>query len=1547
MAYQVVLNVHESVFEVGSRVPLWRDARILPAYAAILSACAIVLHFVLLHFRQSSSQTKNRSRGAARRSLASHIKEHGGVTIFGYKVARSASVLALFVIHLVGSIGYSKGAGSEERGTRLEVGQRWVDLVLCLAYCYALSLSLATLWAKARVARIISLHLSLVLLSDFVVYAYRDLWPLLTVTLSPLDQAQGGLLWANVALVTFSAVLVPLPMPRQYVPLNPQNPQAKTNPEQTASALSFLTFSFLDPYIFGAYRQESLDFEQFPVLCDYDYTTNLVKRSFKHLDRFSGAPAQHMFFALLKIFSWEFTAQVILLTLHVLGNFLAPVGINRLLNYIEVGGEDALVRPWAWISLMFFGPFLSTAAFQLYLYISNHSLVRVQTIITQLVFEHALRMRMTAETSDSKQDDDVQGRAQSSGNSSNKSEAGKRDGSNLTGRINNLVATDTANITAGRDFLFLVLYSPLQCVVAIYFLYALLGWSALVGLALMVASLPLPGWIASKMQDIQRTAMKKTDARVQTATEMLGVLRMVKLFGWEGKMSARLDKKRDEELWWIMRRKLADLANNTTNGDLIPILQMVATYAVFTLVMKRELTSSLVFSTATVFDLLRQQLLMAMHMLQPVITAKVSLERVSNFLNGTELLDRYTDGAVSSETLMPETAHIDPSVLGFRDASFTWSSDASQSSSRRNFVLRIPDELIFKRGAINLIIGATGCGKTSLLMALLGEMRFVPKTPESWCKLPRAGGVAYAAQESWVLNQTIKDNILFGAAYDEERYDKVLYQCALKRDLALFQAGDETEVGERGLTLSGGQKARITLARAIYSSADVLLLDDVLAALDVHTAKWIVDKCFSGDLVRGCGRTILLVTHNVALTGPVAELVVSFGSDGTLVSRGTVDEVLAKDGMLKHEIEEQAMVIEKTEKELVSGEEPDEEIKQADGKLIVEEDIQQGRVSWSSLRLFISALGGKHSVIFWAGFGVLLAIDNTLGNFQASLTVYWLGVWAEAYAKAARYQDVNATFYLGIAVCIGLGCASGYIGESIVYLSGSVRAAREIHKQLINSILGTTLRVLDKTPVSRILTRCTADTHNVDEPVAELFRQAVEAVVRISFKLAAIVIITPAFLLPSLVVFLIGRYCGQIYTAAQLAVNRVTSVKRAPVLGNFGVAIAGLTSIRAYNAEDAFRREAYKVSDEYMRAARLSSNTNRWIGMRIDALGGLFSAALATYLIYGPGRSALPSDIGFTLNMGVEFSGSILWCVQVINMFEISANSLERIYAYLSLEQEPQPSQESVPPASWPTSGELRVKNLSARYSPEGPRVLHDLSFTVRSGERVGIVGRTGSGKSSLTLSLLRCILTEGSVILDGIDTSNLNLDVLRSNITIIPQVPELLSGTLRENLDPFSEHDDATLNDALRSAGLYALQKDVEETDAARITLETQIASGGGNLSVGQRQVLALSRALIRGSKLLILDEATSSIDYATDAIIQASLRTEIGDVTLLTVAHRLQTIMDADRIMVLDAGRIVEFDAPSVLLAKDVGYFKSLVEESPEKDTLHAMVEGKMSSA
>ncbi|KAG5653497.1 hypothetical protein H0H81_012707 [Sphagnurus paluster] len=437
-------------------------------------------------------------------------------------------------------------------------------------------------------------------------------------------------------------------------------------------------------------------------------------------------------------------------------------------------------------------------------------------------------------------------------------------------------------------------------------------------------------------------------------------------------------------------------------------------------------------------------------------------------------------------------------------------------------------------------------------------------------------------------------------------------------------------------------------------------------------------------------------------------------------------------------------------------------------------------------------------------------------------------------------------------------------------------------------------------------------------------------------KFGAVVLLTPVFLLPGVLVAILGGWCGQIYIAAQLSVKREMSNAKAPVLGHFGAAIAGLTSIRAYGAQETFQTESLNRINRYTRAARTFYNLNRWICVRIDAIGGLFAASLATYLVYFQNQKA-SNTVYVSCSAKVGFSGMILWWVRVLNDFEVSGNSLERIQGYVQIEQEPKPTQGGVPPAYWPASGEIRAENLSAKYSVDGPNVLHNLSFTIHSGQRIGVVGRTGSGKSSLTLSLLRCIPTEGAVYYDERNIKDVNLDVLRSNITIIPQIPELLSGTLRQNLDPFDQYDDATLNDALRAAGLFSLQSEMDE---GRITLDSAISSGGGNLSVGQRQILALSRAIVRGSKLLILDEATSAIDYKTDSIIQSSLRQELrGDVTLITVAHRLQTIMDADKIMVLDAGRIVEFDSPKKLLKLPQGKLRALVDESGDKELLYSM--------
>lgn len=1490
----------------------------------------------------------------------------GGPIIYGFKFARFLGCLAFLGLCIASLL-----KSSEQSSPALKVLDQ-PQLAVCATAAYASVLGLISVTTKLNHSRAASAHLVVVLLALFSVYAHRDLYPLLTFTEEPRDSQEGRLLWAKLVILTMTSIVLPVMCPTQYIPVDPKYPSEFPHPEQTTSWLSFSLYTWLDPIVFKAQRVTHLARNQLPPLADYDYARNLRKQSFPHLDPFVGGGKRHLFFGLMRVFRTEYTIMTFLVVLRVISTLAAPVSINKLLEYLETGGVGATIRPWVWIVAIFAGQFFGSIIFQWYIFLTTRSIVRAECIITQLVFEHALRIRMKAELPDtdkgsadstvttpdsasvsesatavesSREGSPDEGRssttdvAASVTNGKPQSEGkrgdtgGEKSASsteNFVGKINNLITTDLGNITDGRDFLLFFPYVPLQLVLCTWFLYHILDWSAFVGLAVMVLLFPLPGMVAKKIQSVQRTKMEKTDARVQTVTETMNALRMIKLFGWEKKMNERICEKREIELVWTWKYRLLDLANNTLNF-VIPLFTMMACYTTYTVVMGKQLTASRVFSSMTVFDIMRGQLAMIFWMLPPIIQAKVSLGRINDFLNNTELLDEYASHGEDQPQIFPaEIRDENSEVIGFRDAIFTWSneSNGTLTQSRRKFKLRTGSEVLFKRGCMNIVVGPTGSGKTSLLMALLGEMHFVPSSPNSWYNLPRKGGVAYAPQESWVQNETIRDNILFGAPYNEARYKKVIYQCALERDLELFEAGDCTEVGEKGLTLSGGQKARVTLARAIYSNAEILLLDDVLAALDVHTSKWIVGKCFAGDLVKN--RTIILVTHNVAMVSPVAQFVVSLASNGRIASQGTLSEAIATDDKLAAEVAKEQKGLEIEEEVIVSAEQAPP--KKGEGKLVLEEEILEGRVSWSALKLYFAGLGGGHTMLFWFAFLFLMSATEVVGVVQT----WFLGYWASQYEYRLP-SEVDVKFYLSVyGALLLLGCCL-YIPGFILYYRGTLRASRAIHKKLVEAILGTTLRWLDTTPTSRVITRCTQDIRAVDGPFAQELSWVVELTISLLFKLGAVVLFTPLFLLPGVLVGVVGTWVGRIYMKAQLSVKREMSNAKAPVLGHFGAAIAGLTSIRAYGAQDAFRLQSLDRIDCYSRSARMFYNLNRWVCIRIDFIGGLFTSALAAYLVYG--RTSEAGNVGFSLNMAVGFSSMILFWVRILNNAEVDGNSVERINSYINIEQEPKPIEGGQPPAHWPTGGDLTVEMLSARYSGDGPKVLHDLSFHVKSGERVGIVGRTGSGKSSLTLSLLRCIPTEGNVYYNGIPTSGINLDALRSNITIIPQIPELLSGTLRQNLDPFDQHDDATLNNALRSAGLFAIQDDLDD---GRLTLDSAIAGGGSNLSVGQRQIIALARAMVRGSKLLILDEATSAIDYKTDTAIQTSLRHEMRNVTQLIIAHRLQTIMDADKIMVLDAGRIVEFGSPKELLQNERGSFRALVDQSGDEDVLYAMADG-----
>ncbi|KAI0666643.1 multidrug resistance-associated ABC transporter [Trametes maxima] len=1530
--------------------PVWADTRVIPTYGAALSATVLLTQTVLK--RRVTRQTKHspthlpesgvtNSSAPTNSNLITQLsRQRSDHAVFVYNVARLVFCVALLLLSLPPLVSGSQGVNDAGKA-----GQ-WLRLFQCATYVYATTLSLAAVLGVAY-GSAFSTHATIVLFFTWVVYVYRDVLPLATTTLRPADAEEGPLLWVKLLLLTCAAVVIPFFIPHTY-PHNRKESHEVPNKEQIAGWYSRRMFSWVNEIVARAYRVDHLPLEELPPLAHPDRTRTLVEDSIKYLDPLETKKDTHIFWGFLKLYRREYALGAVLAAISSVIGLSWPVATKGLLGYLEAGHTPVVVRPWAWVLLLFVGPATTTVFEEWYLWTMNRLSLHTEAIVTELLFLHALRIRVKAETSDG---DDSVGRSPSAAASEGSSASEKPKNNFLVGKLNNLITSDLANITEGnKQWLVILVKTPMRIGVSIVFMYNILGWSALVGLGTLVAMLPLPGYLSSWIQSYQKGMMSKTDARVQIINEVLNVIRMVKLFGWEPRVAAQIDERREAELGFLRKTKYLEFVNNIIN---IPLVTMAVTFGVYTVFTKGELTASKLFSSNAAFIMIQMEM-HAIFFIIPVLTqARVSLDRINEFLHETELLDEF-DPSKHAEAGAP-AVQLSPDypqdAIGIKQTSFTWANDTdvqTPDSTTRKFTLNIDGELLFKRGRTNLILGPTGSGKTSLLMALLGEMHAKPSGPESFVSLPRDGGVAYAAQESWVLSDTIRNNILFGAPYDEARYTKVIKQCALERDLSLFDAGDKTEVGEKGITLrhffpnlwtgpstdtvpcmiSGGQKvARITLARAIYSSAEILLLDDVLAALDVHTGRWIVDECFKGDLVRG--RTLLLVSHNVALIRPIAEFVVALGIDGRISSQGSWDKTVQEDEDLLAELVTEEKQLE-AEGQLEEKPTPSEgENTQKKGKLVIAEEVGEGQVGWNTMRLYFMNASNA-PVLYWFVYTLMLGITHAFMSGQS----YALGFWAAQY-EARPASEVSVAYYLSLYGLLVFITVAAYSMVWFLYVLGGVRASSTIHTKLVTTILGTTLRWLDKTPTSRIIARCTADIQAIDTSIPRHILGVVEGAVFMLLRIAATSIMVPIFIVPSAVVGVVGASLGWVYLKAQICVKREMSNTRAPVLGHFSSAIAGLVSIRAYGAQETFKNESYIRVDRYSRAALIYNALNRWVTVRLDVMGSFLTVFLAAYLVYVARLNA--SNSGFAMTMAVGFSSMILQWVRSINYLQISANSLERVQQYLSIEQEPKPSISGRPPAYWPASGELRVEKLSARYSPDGPRVLHEISFEVKSGERIGVVGRTGSGKSSLTLALLRCILTEGKVYYDGIATDSVNLDVLRSNITIIPQTPELLSGTLRKNLDPLEQHDDATLNDALRSAGLFSLSE--EDSDAVRLTLDSEIAGGGGNLSVGQRQILALARAIVRRSKLLILDEATSAIDYETDAVIQKSLREELGrDVTVLTVAHRLQSIIDADKIMVLDAGNIVEYDAPRNLLEKQDGYFRSLVDGSGDKIALYA---------
>ncbi|XP_043365328.1 multidrug resistance-associated protein 1-like isoform X2 [Dermochelys coriacea] len=1007
----------------------------------------------------------------------------------------------------------------------------------------------------------------------------------------------------------------------------------------------------------------------------------------------------------------------------------------------------------------------------------------------------------------------------------------------------------------------------------------------------------------------KKSQMKNTDQRVKLLNEILHGIKILKLYAWEPSYQKKVVEIREHEIDVLKSSGYLTTFSMLTL-TCIPFMVSLATFGVYFLLDEENvLTATKVFTSISLFNILRLPLFDLPTVISAIAQTKVSLGRLEDFLY--------------SEDLDPQDINTNYSgnhAVGFLGASFRW--EKTGPSILNNLNMKIPE------GSLVAVVGQVGSGKSSLLSAILGEMNKFEGTVQ------RKGSVAYVSQQAWMQNSILQENILFGSGLNRPYYERVLEACALLPDLEQLPNGDQTEIGERGVNISVGQKQRVSLARAVYSNADLYLLDDPLSAVDVHVGKHLFEKLIgpSGLLKT---KTRILVTHNLTLL-PQTDVIIVM-EDGRIAHMGTYQELLSeranfaellevfsaenkseetpqmKMSSLKRESQKGNTL---PQKELL-GHKNSSSFEQTKAFSMKKENVATGSMSMSVILKYLRAFGW-----LW----VWLTLAAYLGqNAVAIGQNLWLSTWSAEEEKNKDYTEWKHLrnnklgiygllgFIQGLLVCYG----------AYVLTRGSLCASRTLHNHMLANVLHLPLQYFETNPVGQILNRFTKDMFIIDLRFHYYLRTWLNCTLDVVGTILVIMCASPLFILVVIplgyLYFIIQRY----YIASSRQIRRLAGASHSPVISHFSETLLGLSTIRAFGHQERFIRQNKDVVNENLVCFYNNVISNRWLAVRLEFLGNLmvFFAALFAVLA---GNTINSSTMGLSISYALNITQSLNFWVRKACEIETNGVSIERACEYEKMDKEAPWIMSKRPPMGWPNKGIIEFINYQARYRTGLDLALQDVSFRTHSKEKVGIVGRTGAGKSTLTNGLFRIIERDGGkIIIDGIDISTIGLHDLRGNLNIIPQDPVLFSGTLQSNLDPFGKYSDHELWEAVELCDLKNFVQSLPKK------LLHEISEGGENLSVGQRQLVCLARALLRKTKILILDEATASVDMETDNLVQSTIRRAFHNCTVLTVAHRLHTIMDSERVLVLGSGRIIEFDTPHNLLLQQ-GVFSKMVSEA-----------------
>ncbi|KAF4008061.1 hypothetical protein G4228_019617 [Cervus hanglu yarkandensis] len=1264
----------------------------------------------------------------------------------------------------------------------------------------------------------------------------------------------------------------------------PVSPEVKTNPLQKANFCSRLFVWWLNPLFKIGHKRRLEPDDMYSVLPE-DRSQRLGEelqgywdQEVKRVQKDTQEPS--LMKAIIKCYWKSYLIWGVFTFLEEGTRVVQPIFLGKMISYVEnydPNDSAALHEAYAYAAGLSACVLVWAVLHHLYFYHIQRVGMRLRVAVCHMIYRKALRLSSSAM------------------------------GKTTTGQIVNLLCNDVNRFDQVMMFLHYLWVGPLQAVAVTALLWIEIGMSCLAGMAVLIIVLLLQSFIGKLFSSLRSKTAALTDDRIRTMSEVITGIRTIKMNAWEKSFIDLITKLRSKEVSKILRSSYLR-GMNLASFFAVSKIMIFVTF-ISNVVHENLITASQVFVVVTLFEALRFSSTLYLPMaIEKVSEVIVSIQRIKNFLLLDELAQCH-----------PWLPSDDKMIVDVQAFTASWEK-ASETPTLKglSFTVR-PGELL-------AVVGPVGAGKSSLLSALLGEL------PPSQGKVSVHGRIAYVSQQPWVFPGTVRSNILFGKKYEEEQYEKVIKACALEEDLQLLEERDLTEIGDRGTTLSEGQKSRISLARAVYQDADIYLLDDPLSAVDAGVSRHLFEQCICQVLRE---KITILVTHQLQYLKDTSQILIL--KDGKVIQKGTFaqfpksgvnfeDILLKKENeetepspgtgtpTLRNQISESSVQSQQSSRPSLKDAAPEDQDAENIQLTIPLEDRSVGKFGFKTYKNYFTAGSHWFIILFLILVNIAAQVNRTYilhififsslfhrANGQSSL-------YAFAYGKGKVIVMLDPVWYLTVYSVLTVGTVLFGITRSLLILYILVNSSQTLHSKMLESILRVPVLFFDRNPIGKILNRFSKDIGHLDDLLPLTFLDFIQTFLLVIGVVIVMVAVIPWIAMPviplGIIFFVLRRY----FLETSRDVKRLECTTRSPVFSHLASSLRGLGTIRAYKVEQRFQELFDSHQDLHSEAWFLLLMTSRWLAVYLDVTCAIF-VTVVTFVSLILAETLTPGQVGLVLSLTLTLMGMLQWCVRQSTEVENMMISVEGIEC---AEQEKEAPWEYKfrPPPDWPDRGVIHFYNVNFRYSLDGPLVLKDMEPYIFPRNKVGIMGRTGAGKSSLIAALLRLSEPEGRIWIDDIRTTEIGLHDLRKKMSVAPQEPVLFTGTVRKNLDPFNEYSEKELWNALEEVQLKEAIKDLPSE------MCTRLVESGLNLSVGQRQLVCLARAILRKNQILILDKATSNVDPRTDELIQKKIREKFAECTVLTITHRLSTVIDYERILVLDSGRLNDDDEPYDLL-------------------------------